>query len=121
MFRRLINKCRIFFIRMKYKNEHKKEWKKRYGNELKNIKNKYKKDGIYHDTIEKTKQYKECADEVDRLAEIQAGKDMFEYTGKEFGKGYCYIFWGCKKKILKEKYGLDWRSPAEMNPYCKFD
>ena len=35
--------------------------------------------------------------------------------------GYCHAFWGAKKRILKEKYGINWKTPAEMNPHCKFD
>ena len=76
---------------------------------------KYKKNGIYHDKVEKTKEYKQCIAEVERLAEIEASK-----TG-HVGKGYCHILWGCKKQILKEKFNIDWRSPQEMNPHCKFD
>ena len=37
------------------------------------------------------------------------------------GKGYCHILWGCKKQILKERFNIDWRSPQEMNPHCRFD
>ena len=25
-------------------------------------------------------------------------------------------FWAAKKQILREKYGIDWKSPAELNP-----
>lgn len=76
---------------------------------------KFKKNGLYHDKVEKTKEYKQCIAEVERLAEIEAGK-----TG-HVGKGYCHILWGCKKQILKERFNIDWRSPQEMNPHCRFD
>ncbi len=76
---------------------------------------KYKKNGLYHDKVEKTKEFKQCITEVEKLAEIEAGK-----TGHT-GKGYCQIVWGYKKQILKDKFNIDWRSPAEMNPHCKFD
>jgi hypothetical protein len=39
--------------------------------------------------------------------------------GQEFGS--CHTFWHTKKRILKEKYGIDWRTPAEMNPHIAFD
>lgn len=84
------------------------------GDQLK-ITYKYKKGGLYHDKVEKTEKYKRCIAEVEKLAEIEASK-----TGHE-GKGYCHIVWGCKKQILMEKFNIDWRSPAEMNPHCKFD
>nr|MDO8115629.1 hypothetical protein [Candidatus Sigynarchaeota archaeon] len=40
---------------------------------------------------------------------------------KEGQLGYCHAFWGAKKRILREKYGIEWKSPAELNPYTKFD
>jgi len=35
--------------------------------------------------------------------------------------GYCHYFWSLKKEILKKNYGLDWKSPAELNPDVMFD
>ena len=35
--------------------------------------------------------------------------------------GACHILWGRQQKILKEKYGIKWRSPDEMNPDVMFD
>jgi hypothetical protein len=32
-----------------------------------------------------------------------------------------HIYWGTKQRILKEKYGIDWNTPAEMNPSIYFD
>lgn len=58
----------------------------------------------------------EIADAIVYLASPNAG-----YVTGHVGKGYCHILWGCKKEILKEKFNIDWRSPAEMNPHCKFD
>lgn len=37
------------------------------------------------------------------------------------GLGFCHTYWIEKKRILKEKYGIDWKSPAEMNPDVIFD
>lgn len=34
--------------------------------------------------------------------------------------GFCHKFWSEKKKILKKK-GIDWKTPAEMNPNVYFD
>jgi len=78
------------------------------------ISNKYMKGYLWHDKIETTKEYLECVDEVDQLASIEASK-----TGH--GKGYCHKFWKYKKQLLKEKYNIDWRTPQEMNPDCRFD
>ena len=35
--------------------------------------------------------------------------------------GYCHKYWYYKKKYLKEIYGIDWKSPAELNPNTIFD
>ena len=35
--------------------------------------------------------------------------------------GYCHWFWSCKKEILREKYDIEWLSPAETNLGCMFD
>ena len=35
--------------------------------------------------------------------------------------GFCHTFWDVKRGILKEKYGIDWKSPSEMNPDVCFD
>ena len=31
--------------------------------------------------------------------------------------GFCHVFWASKKRILKERFGIDWRTPVEMDPY----
>jgi CheY-like chemotaxis protein len=35
--------------------------------------------------------------------------------------GYCHLLWGAQKEILLEKYGIDWKSPSEMNRNAFFD
>jgi hypothetical protein len=35
--------------------------------------------------------------------------------------GYCHAFWPTQKRILREKYGIEWRTPSEMNPDVLFD
>ncbi len=30
--------------------------------------------------------------------------------------GWCHVFWGLKQAILRDKYGVEWRTPVEMNP-----
>ena len=53
-------------------------------------------------------------------------KDVFSQIDEEVrqeigGPGYHRQFWSTKKRILKEKYGIDWKSPAEMNPTIEYD
>jgi hypothetical protein len=35
--------------------------------------------------------------------------------------GSCHTLWSLQKQILKEKYGITWYTPAELNPDVKFD
>lgn len=35
--------------------------------------------------------------------------------------GSCHWLWAMKKRILKEKYGITWYAPSEVNPDCIYD
>lgn len=35
--------------------------------------------------------------------------------------GFCFRYWSAKRELLKEKYGIEWRSPSQMNPHVMFD
>lgn len=37
------------------------------------------------------------------------------------GIGFCHLLWETQKDLLKTKYGIDWKTPAEMNPEVLFD
>jgi hypothetical protein len=37
------------------------------------------------------------------------------------GCGYFNFYWPVKKRILKDQYGIDWRTPPEMNPGVIWD
>lgn len=39
----------------------------------------------------------------------------------EWWFGSCHTFWKHKKRILREKYHMRWRSPQDLNPYSCFD
>ncbi|MFC2038983.1 hypothetical protein ACFLUG_04360 [Chloroflexota bacterium] len=53
-----------------------------------------------------------------KKAEEQADKNLEAFPRS---LGFCHRLWGEKKRILKEEYGIDWRSPQDMNPEMKFD
>ena len=36
-------------------------------------------------------------------------------------RGFRPWLWRVQKKILKEKYGIDWKSPAAMNPHIRYE
>lgn len=35
--------------------------------------------------------------------------------------GFCFLYWNAKRELLKEEYGIDWKSPSQMNPRVMFD
>lgn len=70
--------------------------------------------GPRHDPIEDDPRYKDIFREVD--AELE---EMFPPESLLFGS--CHMIWSKKKKILKERYGIDWKTPSEMNPWITFD
>ena len=72
------------------------------------------REGIKHDPIEDNPKYQERI----KQAEEEAGHNTSYYKSR---MGYCHLFWREKKRILKEKYGIDWKTPAELNPYVYFD
>jgi hypothetical protein len=37
------------------------------------------------------------------------------------GRGLCQLIWDATKRLLRERYGIEWRSPADMNPFTRFD
>jgi hypothetical protein len=55
-----------------------------------------------------------------KLANHDAEAELLA-TGHKHGLGWCHLFWSVKKRILKEKYGIDWKSPEELNPHILFD
>ncbi len=36
------------------------------------------------------------------------------------GIPYCVLYWHTKKEVLKEDFGIDWKTPEEMNPHIRF-
>ena len=67
-----------------------------------------------HDPVEDTPEYISIQFELEELI-------AEKLKNRPRGLGYCHIYWSVKKHILKEKYNIDWRSPAEMNPGTCFD
>ena len=72
-----------------------------------------KRDYIRTDPVEKTIKYKKIRKELE--------KELSELMKDCTGIGSCHIYWATKKRILREKYGIDWKSPAELNPFTLFD
>ena len=58
--------------------------------------------------------------EAKRLLEMYPDKP--EHAARLFIQlGSCHWIWAMKKRILKEKYGITWYAPSEVNPDCIYD
>lgn len=71
-------------------------------------------DGMKYDPIEDDPQAGPSVQQADREA-----RDALKDVPRELG--WCHGFWATKKRLLKDRYGIDWRTPAEMNPTVAFD
>lgn len=40
---------------------------------------------------------------------------------KAFDLGFCHAKWAIQKRLLKERYNIDWKTPAEKHPEINFD
>ncbi len=69
---------------------------------------------MFNDPLESDPRLKQIFAMADAVAEQ-------ELAGTRRSLGFCHLFWSTKKRILKEKYGVDWKTPAEMNPDVRFD
>ena len=66
-----------------------------------------------NDPVELTKEYKAIKRKLE--------KKIIAKIGRNNGKGYRFLYWAAKKEILKAEFGIDWKSPRELNPRAKFD
>ncbi|NLC19864.1 MAG: hypothetical protein GX757_11765 [Clostridiales bacterium] len=71
---------------------------------------------MMRDPIEDTQEFKQA------LERIQPLLDELEkrLEDSNYGMGSCHIYWAKKKKLLKD-LGIEWKTPAEMNPHVLFD
>jgi hypothetical protein len=74
------------------------------------------KASIRRDPIDRDPQFAGILAEVETATE-EALKDHPLVDGM----GFCHIYWTAKKSILKERYGIEWKTPAELNPATIFD
>lgn len=70
--------------------------------------------GFKYDPIEDDPKFKSIIEAAEKEVEV-------ELANEPKVMGYCHQYWETKKRILKEKYGIDWKSPSEMNPDVLFD
>lgn len=69
----------------------------------------------------KVKKYlKEIEPDVDKEL-IEIGLLKIENGKKDYALGSVNVKWDIQKKILKDKYNIDWKSPKDKNPNINFD
>jgi hypothetical protein len=68
---------------------------------------------LKQDPVEQTAEYKAIE------AELEA--KIIAQIGENSGMGYCYGYWAAKREILREDYGIEWKSPRTLNPHVRFD
>lgn len=68
---------------------------------------------LRHDPVEWTARWEEVIDQADRRAYATLN-DMPR------GMGFCFAFWSARHSALLH-YGIEWRSPHQMNPKVHFD
>lgn len=72
--------------------------------------------GLYYDPVEDDPRYAEVFRKID--AEVQEALANHPQRGS---MGFVHLVWETKKRILLQKYGIDWKTPAELNPQVMFD
>lgn len=69
---------------------------------------------LKHDPIEWSAEYERIVDDVEKkVGELLSDEPR--------GMGFCFSYWNTKANVLSEYYGIEWRSPAIMNPGVIFD
>lgn len=66
------------------------------------------------DPVEWTQRYEDCIDRAEEIAD-----SILE--GQRRGMGFCHIYWNTIAEVLHKHFGIEWRSPALMNPKTRFD
>ena len=71
---------------------------------------------LKRDSIEETEEFKK----IEKLVNEEV-ENLLEQQGVKKQLGYFHIYQNLKKKILKEKYDIEWKTIEEMNPDIIFD
>ena len=66
-----------------------------------------------YDPVEDTPEYLAIKDELE--------EKIIERMGGEMTRGNAHLYTTFKKEILMKDYGIDWKSPQELNPRIKFN
>ena len=90
------------------------------------------KEGLLHDPIEDepahTQQFADARKKAEEAFRTRMEERNAEYVRRgldhlvtERPLGGCHFVWKEMKRVLLEQHGIEWFTPAEMNPGCRFD
>ena len=65
------------------------------------------------DSVERSQEWENVIDRV----EEECAKEL---VGERRGLGFCHKYW-CIKSCVLAKYGIDWKSPSELNRHIMYD
>lgn len=68
------------------------------------------------DPIEDDPTFREIIESVNQQVERE-----LDEIGIKDQWGSCFTYWDIKKRILLNQYGIEWKSPRELNPRVVFD
>ena len=79
--------------------------------------------GRLHDPIEDNPNVKTIFETIKVEAEAQARQLQNQKSASvsTSNRGFCHLQWAIVKRLLLERHGISWRSPAELNPWITFD
>jgi len=72
------------------------------------------------DKISVDEALKQIEPEVEKIL-IEKGLLKINNEKKEYALGSVNVIWKIQQQLLKEKFDIDWKTPAEENIGCFFD
>jgi hypothetical protein len=73
---------------------------------------------LQHDPVEDTPEFKRV---IEVAREEVTAQLLSEGFAIERIRASCHLYWPTLQEHLKAKYGIDWKTPIEMNPRVLFD
>ena len=67
----------------------------------------------WNDAVEYSDRYLLIEREMETLVRAEIGEGNY--------LGFCHLYWEVKKRVLWEKFGIEWHSPSDRNPGVIFD
>src|SRR5713226_3578654 len=88
------------------------------------------RDPVSHETATRQARPRLAGEKFDPQESDLRLRNVFAAADREAERGvanvrrderFIFHFWSIKKRILRRKYGIDWKTPAELNPSIVYD